>query len=203
MKRLFDIITSLIGLIIFTPLLVLLSIAIIVVDGFPVIFVQPRLGKDKEEFNIVKFRTMAVGESKSSENDEMRQTLLGKFLRKSSLDELPVLINVLKGEMSLVGPRPLLIKYSNRFNSFQNRRHEVLPGITGLAQIKGRNQISWEEKFTYDVQYIAEHNFLLDIKILFKTMKHVLFFKGTSPKGQDIMSEFMGSKDNENNWPNK
>ena len=199
MKRFFDIITSLIGLIIFTPLLFLISIAILVFDGFPVIFVQPRLGKDKEQFNIVKFRTMNVGESKSSENDERRQTLLGKFLRKSSLDELPVLINVLKGEMSLVGPRPLLIKYSKRFNSFQNRRHEVLPGITGLAQIKGRNQISWEEKFIYDVQYIDEHNFLLDIKILFKTMTIVLFFKGTSPKGQDIMSEFMGSKQNENN----
>jgi lipopolysaccharide/colanic/teichoic acid biosynthesis glycosyltransferase len=199
MKRLFDIIISLIALTAFTPLLFLISITILVFNGFPILFVQPRLGKDKEEFNIVKFRTMNVGKSKSSDNDEMRQTLLGKFLRKSSLDELPVLINVLKGEMSLVGPRPLLIKYSNRFNSFQNRRHEVLPGITGLAQIKGRNQISWEEKFIYDVQYIDEHNFLLDIKILFKTMKYVLFFKGTSPKGQDIMPEFMGSKDNENN----
>ena len=199
MKRFFDIITSLIGLIIFTPLLLLISIAILVFDGFPILFVQARLGKNKEEFNIVKFRTMRVGHSKSSANDEKRQTLLGKFLRKSSLDELPVLINVLKGEMSLVGPRPLLIKYSKRFNSFQNRRHEVLPGITGLAQIKGRNQISWEEKFIYDVQYIDEHNFLLDIKILFKTMTLVLFFKGTSPKGQDIMSEFMGSKENENN----
>ena len=199
MKRFFDIITSLIGLIIFTPLLLLISIAILVFDGFPILFVQARLGKNKEEFNIVKFRTMRVGHSKSSANDEKRQTLLGKFLRKSSLDELPVLINVLKGEMSLVGPRPLLIKYSKRFNSFQNRRHEVLPGITGLAQIKGRNQISWEEKFIYDVQYIDEHNFLLDIKILFKTMTLVLFSKGTSPKGQDIMSEFMGSKENENN----
>ena len=102
-----------------------------------------------------------------------------------------------------IAPAPeiiaLLVKYSKRFNSFQNRRHEVLPGITGLAQIKGRNQISWEEKFIYDVQYIDEHNFLLDIKILFKTMTLVLFFKGTSPKGQDIMSEFMGSKENENN----
>ena len=199
MKRSFDIITSLIGLIIFTPLLFLISIAILVFDGFPILFIQARLGKNKEEFNIVKFRTMKVGPSKSSANDESRQTLLGKFLRKSSLDELPVLINVLKGDMSLVGPRPLLIKYSKRFNSFQNRRHEVLPGITGLAQIKGRNQISWEEKFIYDVQYIDEHNFLLDIKILFKTMSLVLFFKGTSPKGQDIMSEFMGSKENENN----
>ena len=191
--------TSLIGLIIFTPLLVLLSIAIIVVDGFPVIFVQPRLGKNKKEFNIIKFRTMKIGESKSSEEDEIRQTLLGKYLRKTSLDELPVLINVLKGDMSLVGPRPLLIKYSKRFNSFQNRRHEVLPGITGLAQINGRNQISWEEKFNYDVQYINEHNLLLDIKILLKTIYSVLFFKGTSPEGKDIMPEFMGSDENENN----
>lgn len=199
MKRSFDIIISLIGLIIFTPLLLLISIAILVFDGFPIIFVQPRLGKNKKEFNIIKFRTMKIGDSKSSEEDEVRQTLLGKLLRKTSLDELPVLINVLKGEMSLVGPRPLLIKYSERFNSFQNRRHEVLPGITGLAQIKGRNQISWEEKFNYDVQYIDEHNFLLDIKILFRTVGSVLFFKGTSPEGQDIMSEFMGSKENENN----
>ena len=199
MKRLFDFIISLIGLIIFSPLLLLLSIAIIALDGFPIIFFQPRLGKNKIFFNIIKFRTMKIGDSKSSEDDEIRQTLLGKLLRKTSLDELPVLINVLKGDMSLVGPRPLLIKYSKRFNSFQNRRHEVLPGITGLAQINGRNQISWEEKFNYDVQYINEHNLLLDIKILLKTIYSVLFFKGTSPEGQDIMSEFMGSKDNENN----
>ena len=199
MKRSFDIIISSLGLIIFTPLLLLISIVILVFDGLPIIFVQPRLGKDKKEFKIIKFRTMKLGNSKSSEDDQTRQTLLGKFLRKASLDELPVLINVLKGEMSIVGPRPLLLKYSERFNSFQNRRHEVLPGITGLAQIKGRNQISWEEKFIYDIQYIDDHNLLLDIKILFKTIKHVLFFKGTSPKGQDIMSEFMGSKDHENN----
>ena len=199
MKKSFDIITSLIGMIIFIPLLLIISIFILLFDGYPIIFIQPRLGKNKKEFNIIKFRTMKVGVSKSSGNDERRQSLLGKFLRKSSLDELPVLINVLKGEMSLVGPRPLLIKYSKRFNSFQNRRHEVLPGITGLAQIKGRNQISWEEKFIYDVQYIDEHNFFLDIKILFKTINFVLFFKGTSPKGQDIMPEFMGSKENENN----
>tara|TARA_B110000438_G_scaffold277824_1_gene300785 strand:+ start:67 stop:666 length:600 start_codon:yes stop_codon:yes gene_type:complete len=199
MKRLFDFIISLIGLIIFSPLLLLLSIAIIALDGFPIIFFQPRLGKNKIFFNIIKFRTMKIGDSKSSEDDEIRQTLLGKLLRKTSLDELPVLINVLKGDMSLVGPRPLLIKYSKRFNSFQNRRHEVLPGITGLAQINGRNQISWEEKFNYDVQYIDEHNLLLDIKILLKTIYSVLFFKGTSPEGKDIMPEFMGSDENENN----
>ena len=199
MKRLFDFIISLIGLIIFSPLLLLLSIAIIALDGFPIIFFQPRLGKNKIFFNIIKFRTMKIGDSKSSEDDEIRQTLLGKLLRKTSLDELPVLINVLKGDMSLVGPRPLLIKYSKRFNSFQNRRHEVLPGITGLAQINGRNQISWEEKFNYDVQYINEHNLLLDIKILLKTIYSVLFFKGTSPEGKDIMPEFMGSEENEDN----
>ena len=199
MKRFFDIITTLIGLIIFTPLLLLISIAIIVFDGFPIIFVQPRLGKNKFFFNIIKFRTMKIGDSNSSKDDEFRQTLLGKYLRKTSLDELPVLINVLKGDMSLVGPRPLLIKYSERFNNFQNRRHEVLPGITGLAQINGRNQISWEEKFNYDVQYIDENNFLLDIKILLKTVRSVLLFKGTSPEGKDIMPEFMGSEENENN----
>ena len=199
MKRLFDFIISLIGLIIFSPLLLLLSIAIIALDGFPIIFFQPRLGKNKIFFNIIKFRTMKIGDSKSSEDDEIRQTLLGKLLRKTSLDELPVLINVLKGDMSLVGPRPLLIKYSERFNNFQNRRHEVLPGITGLAQINGRNQISWEEKFNYDVQYIDENNFLLDIKILLKTVRSVLLFKGTSPEGKDIMPEFMGSEENENN----
>tara|TARA_B110000495_G_C22776542_1_gene454282 strand:- start:70 stop:669 length:600 start_codon:yes stop_codon:yes gene_type:complete len=199
MKRFFDIITSLIGLIVFTPLLILISITIFLFDGFPIIFLQPRLGRNKTHFNIIKFRTMKIGDSKSSEEDQIRQTLLGRLLRKTSLDELPVLINVLKGEMSLVGPRPLLVKYSERFNSFQDRRHEVLPGITGLAQIKGRNQISWEEKFNYDIQYINEYNFLLDIKILFKTVFFVLLFKGTSPEGQDIMPEFMGSKKNENN----
>ena len=199
MKRLFDIITSLLGLIIFTPLLLLLFIFIMAFDGFPIFFVQPRLGKNKIIFNIIKFRTMKIGDSKSSKDDAIRQTLLGRLLRKTSLDELPVLINVLKGDMSLVGPRPLLIKYLERFNSFQDRRHEVLPGITGLAQINGRNQISWEEKFNYDVQYIDEHNFLLDIKILLKTIHSVLFFKGTSPKDKDIMPEFMGLEENENN----
>ena len=142
---------------------------------------------------------MKIVDSKGSKHDELRQTILGKFLRKASLDELPVLINVLKGEMSLVGPRPLLIKYSERFNNFQNRRHEVLPGITGLAQIKGRNKISWEEKFKYDIQYIDKQNLFLDLKILIKTVSSVLFFKDTSPKDQDIMPEFMGTKENENN----
>jgi lipopolysaccharide/colanic/teichoic acid biosynthesis glycosyltransferase len=199
MKRCFDIVMSSIGLIIFTPILLLLAFSILVFDGYPIFFVQPRLGKNKVHFNIIKFRTMKIGASNSSKHDEIRQTALGKYLRKTSLDEVPVLINVLKGEMSLVGPRPLLIKYSKRFNDFENRRHEVLPGITGLAQIKGRNQISWEKKFNYDIQYIDEQNLLLDFKILLKTVSSVLLFKGTSPNDQDIMPEFRRSKKNENN----
>ena len=194
MKRLFDIIISLIALTVFTPLLFLISIAILVFDGLPIIFVQPRLGKYKEEFNIVKFRTMNVGESKSSENDEMRQTILGKFLRKSSLDELPVLINVLKGEMSLVGPRPLLIKYSNRFNSFQNRRHEVLPGITGLAQISGRNAISWEEKFKYDVDYVENNSLFIDVCIIFRTLTKIFSSKDINHEEDRTMPIFRQKK---------
>ena len=199
MKRVFDLIISVFGLLALSPLLLLLSICIVIIDGFPIFFIQPRLGKNKVPFNIIKFRTMKSGQSLSSKDDQKRQTTIGKFLRKTSLDELPVLVNVIKGNMSLVGPRPLLIKYKDRFSSFQDRRHEVLPGITGLAQIKGRNQISWEEKFNYDIKYIDQRTFALDIIILVKTIKLVLFIKGTSPNNQDIMPEFMGSKTNENN----
>ncbi len=199
MKKSFDLILSLSSFIIFLPIIIIISISILLIDGYPILFIQPRLGKNKKHFNIIKFRTMKVGVSKSSCNDEKRQTILGKFLRKSSLDELPVLVNVIKGDMSMVGPRPLLVKYSNRFNSSQDRRHNILPGITGLAQIKGRNQISWEEKFNYDIEYVNQQNLLLDIKILIKTVGSVLFLRDTSPKNQDIMPEFMGSKKNDNN----
>tara|TARA_B100000029_G_C17533892_1_gene944177 strand:+ start:878 stop:1477 length:600 start_codon:yes stop_codon:yes gene_type:complete len=199
MKRIFDLIISVFGLLILSPLLLLLSISIFIFEGLPIFFIQARLGKNKVPFRIIKFRTMKIGESISSEDDQNRQTTFGKFLRKTSLDELPVLINVVKGNMSLVGPRPLLIKYKDRFTSYQDRRHEVLPGITGLAQIKGRNQISWEEKFNYDLEYIDQRTFVLDIIILVKTIRLVLFVKGTSHNNQDIMPEFMGSKANENN----
>ena len=199
MKFYFDLIISIFGLLILSPILLIVSICILIFDGFPIFFIQQRLGKNKVPFNIIKFRTMELGESISSKDDESRQTRIGKLLRKSSLDELPVLFNVIKGDMSLVGPRPLLIKYKDRFTNFQDRRHEILPGITGLAQIKGRNKISWKEKFIYDVKYVDNRNFILDLKILIKTFSSVILFKGTSPNNQDIMPEFMGSKENENN----
>ena len=136
---------------------------------------------------------MKTGGSKSSEDDAIRQTGLGKFLRKTSIDELPTLINVLKGEMSLVGPRPLLVKYKDRFNEHQNKRHIVLPGITGLAQIKGRNTISWAKRFEYDIQYVQSYSLKLDFTILFLTIYAVLSSNGISAKHQAIMPEFMGS----------
>ncbi|MBT4636184.1 MAG: sugar transferase [Candidatus Marinimicrobia bacterium] len=200
MKRIFDFIASLVGLVLLSPFILILSSFLLIFNGWPVFFIQPRLGKDKIPFNMIKFRTMKKGNSKSSEDDAIRQTRFGKILRKTSLDELPVLINVVKGNMSLVGPRPLLLKYKNRFTNFQDSRHNVIPGITGLAQIKGRNEISWEKKFEYDIQYIEQRSFLLDLRILFRTIFSVLLLKNTSPSNQDIMPEFMGT-DNERKKP--
>ena len=197
MKRIFDFTASLIGLIVLLPFILILSSFILIFNGLPVFFIQPRLGKNKIPFNMIKFRTMRKGNSNSSEDDVIRQTRFGKILRKTSLDELPVLINVLKKDMSLVGPRPLLIKYKNRFTNFQDRRHNVMQGITGLAQIKGRNEISWEKKFEYDIQYIEQRSFLLDLRIIFLTIFSVVLLKGTSPSDQEIMPEFMGKEKNE------
>jgi lipopolysaccharide/colanic/teichoic acid biosynthesis glycosyltransferase len=197
MKRIFDLIASLIGGTILIPLILFLSCVILLFNGWPVFFIQPRLGKNKIPFNMIKFRTMKSGISKNSEHDAVRQTKIGKLLRKTSVDELPVLFNVIKGDMSLVGPRPLLLKYGPRFSPKQDKRHHVLPGITGLAQINGRNTISWEDKFDYDIQYIEQRSFFLDLKILIKTMFLVIKFQGTSPHGEDIMSEFMGSENND------
>jgi len=130
-------------------------------------------------------------------SDEQRLTRLGKFLRKSSLDELPSLWNVLNGDMSIVGPRPLLEQYKLRYTEFQNRRHEIKPGMTGLAQVKGRNSLSWEEKFKLDVLYVDKHNIIFDLKIFFMTVLSVLRTKGITPGDREIMSEFMGTKENE------
>ncbi len=142
---------------------------------------------------------MTVGPSLSAKHDVSRLTSLGRLLRRFSLDELPVLFNVIVGKMSLVGPRPLPEKYGPRFNHYQNRRHEVKPGITGLAQIKGRNHLSWEARFDYDIQYVEHHNFLMDLQILFKTFLQVIKGEGVRAKRQEIMPEFMGSKPMENN----
>ena len=197
MKRLVDIVLSMVGIVFFSPIILVISFLILVFNGWPIFFIQSRLGKDLIPFNIIKFRTMEKGYSMSSENDAVRQTRLGKVLRKTSIDELPVLLNVLKGDMSLVGPRPLLLKYKDRFSKYQNRRHEILPGITGLAQIKGRNEISWVKKFEYDIQYVDSHSITMDIKILIQTVFSVFALKGTTPKSQQIMPEFMGTEENE------
>jgi len=197
LKRIFDLIGAVTLIIIFSPVLCCAAFIILIRDGYPVFFRQKRLGRETQEFRIIKFRTMAVGESAGEADDERRITNLGQFLRKFSLDELPLLFNVVRGDMSLVGPRPLLLKYKNRFNEFQNRRHEVLPGITGLAQIKGRNTLSWSEKFKFDVDYVDNHSFLGDLKILIITLFQVLKGKGVTPEDQGIMPEFKGSEINE------
>lgn len=163
-------------------------------DGKPVFFTQKRSGLDAIPFNFTKFRTMKI---ETSITDSERITNLGGFLRKTSLDEFPSLWNVLKGDMSLVGPRPLLMEYLDRYSHEQAYRHNVKPGITGLAQIKGRNSLSWDEKFSYDVYYVDNQNVFLDIKIILITIYLVFTMKGISPNNQEIMPEFTGSDINE------
>jgi sugar transferase EpsL len=192
MKRIIDIILSLIGLIILAPIIIATSILSVIFQGLPVFFFHQRLGKNGKLFTLIKLRTMSNGPSLSAKHDITRLTNWGRILRKTSIDELPVLINVLKGEMSLVGPRPLPIKYLQRFNTFQIKRLNVSPGITGLAQINGRNYLSWEKRFEYDVYYVRNRTFLLDIKILFLTVLLVFRGIGISSKDQEIMPEFMG-----------
>ncbi len=176
LKRLFDIFASFSALIIFSPILLLISFLILITMGLPIIFTQERPGKDGEIFNIIKFRTMRDDKDEDGNflPDEERMTKFGTWLRNSSLDEVPELINVLKGEMSIVGPRPLLIEYLPLYSKYQSRRHEIRPGITGWAQINGRNSLSWNEKFNFDVWYVDNHSILLDIKIIFKTVLKVL-----------------------------
>jgi len=180
LKRILDILLSIIGLVILSPVLLITALLISYKLGVPVFFTQIRPGLHGKPFKIIKFRTMTNSRDVNGElqPNEKRQTKFGNYLRASSIDELPELINVLKGEMSLVGPRPLLMEYLPRYNSFQKRRHEVRPGITGWAQINGRNAISWEEKFKYDVWYVDNRNFFLDIKILWKTLLKVLRREG-------------------------
>lgn len=175
-KRVFDILIAFIALIILSPILLIISFFILIRMGTPIIFTQRRPGKDGKIFNIIKFRTM-LNDKDANGNylpDEQRLTQLGIWLRNSSLDELPELINVLKGEMSIVGPRPLLIEYLPLYSDHQARRHDVLPGITGWAQINGRNALTWDEKFNFDVWYVDNHNILLDIKIILRTVSKVL-----------------------------
>ena len=193
----FDIVVSFIVLIFLSPFLLIISLITIFFQGLPVLFFHDRLGKNGISFKMVKFRTMINGPSLSAEHDIKRLTKWGRFLRKTSVDELPVLINVIKGEMSLVGPRPLPIKYLNRFNSFQKQRMNIKPGITGLAQIHGRNSLSWEDRFKYDIDYIQKRTFLLDLIIIYKTLFLVVHRKNVDGEDQEIMPEFMGSDNNQ------
>ena len=195
-KRLFDVIVSAAGLVLLSPLLVLLAVLVRINLGAPIFFRQERPGLHEKIFRLYKFRSMkdAVDRNGNELPDAERLSKFGRLLRASSLDELPELFNVLKGEMSLVGPRPLLVKYLPLYNEEQHRRHDVLPGITGWAQVNGRNAISWEEKFRLDVWYVDHWSPLLDLKILFMTVKKVFIREGISAENQVTTEEFHGTK---------
>lgn len=180
MKRLFDITVALAGLIICAPLLATIALAVFVTMGRPILFRQLRGGKGGAVFEILKFRTMCPGE----ESDAIRVTPLGRVLRRSSLDELPELWNVLRGEMSVVGPRPLLAEYLPGYTAFQLRRHGVRPGITGLAQVEGRNALGWDARFERDLYYVDHHSFRLDLEILRRTVLVVLSQRGSTGDDQ-------------------
>lgn len=194
-KRCIDIVGAGLGMIVLSPFLVIIAIAVWVRMGRPIIFKQMRPGLNGKPFYMYKFRTMTdeTDEQGNLLPDELRLTRLGKFLRSTSLDELPELFNVIKGDMSLVGPRPLLMQYLERYTPEQARRHEVKPGITGWAQVNGRNAITWEEKFDLDVWYVDNWSLWLDIRILFLTLVKVLKREGISADGWATMPEFTGS----------
>lgn len=198
-KRLFDIIASASGLIFLSPVFLILIYLIRKNLGEPVFFTQDRPGKDGKPFKMIKFRSMrdAVDKDGNPLPDSERLTPFGKKLRATSLDELPELWNVLKGEMSLVGPRPLLMSYLPLYNEFQNRRHEMRPGVTGWAQVNGRNALSWDEKFAHDIWYIDHYSFWLDMKILFLTVKKVFIKEGISAEGEATMPYFTGNDTDE------
>ena len=194
-KRLFDLLAASLGLLVISPVLLVIAILVRIYHGSPVLFGQKRPGLHGQPFRIFKFRTMtdARAADGSPLPDEQRLTRLGRFLRASSLDELPELFNVLRGEMSLVGPRPLLMQYLERYSPEQSRRHDVLPGITGWVQVNGRNALTWEDKFRLDVWYVDHWSFWLDLKILFLTVSKVFKREGISQPGHATMEEFMGN----------
>ncbi len=191
-KRLLDVTLSGAALLALSPILGVSAVAIRLFMGKPVLFQQDRPGKDGKIFRLHKFRTMLLSstEDTSFQAENARLTKLGRLLRSTSLDELPTLVNVLKGEMSLVGPRPLLVRYLGRYSPEQARRHEVMPGITGWAQINGRNALSWEEKFDHDVWYVDNRSFFLDMRILAVTVLKVFKRDGISHSGFSTMPEF-------------
>jgi lipopolysaccharide/colanic/teichoic acid biosynthesis glycosyltransferase len=190
-KPFFDFFFALILLIFLSPIIILFIILLFISNEGSPFFFQQRPGLNKNHFNIIKFKTM-IGEFGSPLSDEERLTKIGSFVRSVSIDEILQLINILKGDMSFVGPRPLLTKYLSRYNEEQEKRHKVKPGITGWAQVNGRNAISWEQKFKYDCEYVEKQSLKLDLIILWKTFSYVLNRKDISAEGQATMEEFKG-----------
>lgn len=198
-KRVIDLCLSLVLLILFWWVLAIVAILVRVKLGSPVLFRQPRPGRDEKVFNLYKFRTM-TDERDADGNllpDEQRLTKFGSVLRSTSLDELPEVFNIVRGDMSIIGPRPLLVKYLPRYSAEQRRRHEARPGLTGLAQVNGRNSISWDEKFLYDVEYVDNVSLGLDASIFLRTILATLRRSGISAEGEATMPEFMGDESKE------
>ena len=194
-KRLIDFVAAFIFLIILSPIFIVVMLSLLIANNGKPFFYQQRPGLNERIFKVIKFKTMNDKKDKSGNllPDKERLTPVGRFVRKTSLDEIPQLINVIKGDMSLIGPRPLLVKYLPLYSDFQKRRHEARPGITGWAQINGRNAISWEEKFKHDVWYVDNLTLFLDIKIFFLTLKKVFKSEGISAKGQATTEAFKGN----------
>lgn len=195
LKRIFDFLVATLAFIVLSPIFLIVMVGLFFANSGKPFFFQLRPGKDGEIFRIVKFKTMNDRTDREGNllPDAQRLTEIGKFVRKTSLDEIPQLLNVIKGDMSLVGPRPLLPSYLELYNDFQRRRNEVKPGITGWAQVNGRNSISWEQKFAYDVWYVDHLSFLLDMKILLLTVKKVFISEGINEEGQATSEEFKGN----------
>lgn len=192
LKRVFDFVAALICFIILSPIFVVVTLLLLIANNGVPFFIQRRPGMNEKIFSIVKFKTMNDYRNEQGEllPDQERMTAVGNFIRKTSLDEIPQLLNVIKGDMSLVGPRPLLVEYLEIYDAAQKRRHNLRPGITGWAQVNGRNAISWKQKFEYDVWYVDHISFLLDLKILWKTMMKVIKSDGISQAGHVTMHKF-------------
>ena len=192
-KRAMDLVVGTVALVLSAPVQAVIAVVVRRRLGSPVLFRQPRPGKDGRIFELVKFRTMLEPDpSRGLVSDADRMTPLGAFLRSTSLDELPTLWNVVRGDMSLVGPRPLLVQYLDRYTAEEARRHEVRPGVTGLAQVSGRNAITWQQKFAKDVEYVDSRSLMLDLRIIWRTVAHVARREGISASDEVTMPEFMG-----------
>lgn len=195
-KRLLDIICAVCALVLLSPVMLIIAVLVRIKLGSPVLFVQERPGKDEKIFRLYKFRSMLNDYDKNGVllSNEKRLTNFGRVLRSTSLDELPELVNIIKGDMSIVGPRPLLVKYLSRYDDEQRHRHDVRPGLTGYAQISGRNALTWEDKFKFDIKYVNAISFRLDVKIVFLTVIKVIKRDGINSSESTTMEEFMGTR---------